>query len=69
MEVDKEPMDLNNSSRSSFATTELVDSPIFTTFHFVFCDFFFLLHLNCTSLRSLHSHLQFKFPFHTVIVT
>ena len=32
MEVDKEPMDLSNSSRTSLATTELVDSPIFTTF-------------------------------------
>ena len=35
MEVDKEPMDLNNSSRVSFATTELVDSLIFITSYFV----------------------------------
>jgi hypothetical protein len=53
MEVDKEPMDLSNSSRTSLATTELVDSPIFTTFYFVFCDFLFLLHFYCTTLRSL----------------
>ena len=53
MEVDKEPMDLSNSSRTSLATTELVDATIFTTFHFVFCDFLFLLHLDCTTLRSL----------------
>ena len=69
MEVDKEPMDLNNSSRTIFATTELVDSPIFTSFYFVFCDFLFLLYLNCTTLTSLQWHLQFKSPFHTVIVT
>ena len=61
MEVDKEPMDLNNSSRSSFATTELVDSPIFTTFHFVFCDFFFYLTSN-TPDTILHIH-SFK-PSH-----
>ena len=41
MEVDKEPRDLNNSSRVSLATTELVDSPIFVTFYFVFRDFLF----------------------------
>ena len=41
MEVDREPMDLNNSSRTTFATMELVDSTIFTTFYFVFRDFLF----------------------------
>ena len=69
MEVDKEPMDLSNSSRTSLATTELVDSPIFTTFYFVFCVFSFLLYLYCITPRSSHWHLQFKSPFHSVIVT
>jgi hypothetical protein len=54
MEVDKEPMDLSNSSRTSLATTELVDSPIFTTFYFVFCVFSFLLYLYCITPRSSH---------------
>ena len=70
MEVDKERMDLKDSSSSIIsATMELLYSFIFIYFHVEFYDLTFLLHLNCTTLRSLHWQLQFKSPFHTVIVT
>ena len=39
MEVDKEPMDLNNSSRTASATMKLVDDFILRTFCCVFNDF------------------------------
>ena len=61
MEVNKEPMELNNSSRVSLATTELVDSPIFINFYFVFRHFLF--YFTSTAPHTiLHIH-TFK-PFH-----
>ena len=55
MEVDREHMDLNNSSRTIFVTMELVDLSIFTTFYFVFHDFLF--YFTSTAPRTiLHIH-------------
>ena len=61
MEVDKEPMDLNNSSRVNLATTDLVDSPIFITFYFVFRYFLF-----CFTLTAPHTilHIHTFTPFY-----
>ena len=61
MEVNKEPMDLDDSSRTSFAIVKLVDSPIFITFYCVFRVFLF--YFTSTAPHTiLHIH-TFK-PFH-----
>ena len=67
MEVDKEPMDLDDSSCVVSAAMELVEAHFFISFHTKSCDFYFYI-----SPTSPPTHLYIVTPnfipfFHKVI--